>query len=266
MGWLEKKPFYLYINTPMGEISIQAEKIFSLGSFPVTNSLIMGVIVFLGLVLTAFVLRVRLAVLPGKFQSIVEILIEGVMDFMDSILGDRKITERYLPLIGTIFFFILFSNWSGLVPGLSALGIYEISHTTGEEVLVPILRAPSSDLNFTLALGIIAILLVNVLGVVAIGLKSHVGKFFNFSSPVMFFVGILELVSEFVKMISLAFRLFGNVFAGEVLLMVIGMLAPYVLPMPFVAMEIFVGFIQALIFSVLTLVFINMAVQHHDVH
>lgn len=255
----------------MQEISIQAEKIFSIGlpgqgSFPVTNSLIMSVIVLVGLGLVSAIIYRNLKVIPGKFQSMAEIVVEGIMDFMDSILGNRKTTELYLPIVGTIFFFILFSNWSGLVPGLSAVGIYEISHTTNEEVLVPILRAPSSDLNFTLALGIIAILSVNVLGVVAIGLRNHMGKFFNFSSPVMFFVGILEFVSEFVKMISLAFRLFGNVFAGEVLLIVIGMLAPYVLPMPFVLMEIFVGFIQALIFSVLTLVFINMAVEQHEAH
>lgn len=255
----------------MGEISIQAEKIFSLGSFPVTNSLIMGVIVLVGLVFFAVLIRAGIKTIPGKLQSVVEIILESVMDFMDTILGDRHNTERYLPLVGTIFFFILFSNWSGLIPGLSAVGIYEISHRTGEEVLVPILRAPSSDLNFTLALGIISIVMVNVLGAAAIGLGPHLGKFFNFSSPVMFFIGILEFVSEFIKMVSLAFRLFGNVFAGEVLLMVIGMLAPYVIPMPFIMMEIFVGFIQALIFSVLTLVFINMAIvdhaaDHHDAH
>lgn len=247
----------------MSEISIQAEKIFSIGGFPVTNSLIMSVLVLLGLGLVVFSIGRKYSIVPNKIQSVAEIVLEGIMDFMDSILGDRHITEQYLPLVGTIFFFILFSNWSGLIPGLSALGINEVSQVTGEEVFVPVLRAPSSDLNFTLALGIIAILSVNVLGVAAIGIKSHMGKFFNFSSPVMFFVGILEFVSEFVKMVSLAFRLFGNVFAGEVLLMVIGMLAPYVLPMPFVLMEVFVGFIQALIFSVLTLVFINMAVEHH---
>ena len=248
----------------MQEISIQAEKIFSIGSFPVTNSLIMSVIVFVGLGLVAAIVGKNYSTIPGKLQSMAELVLEGIMDFMDSILGDRHITEQYLPLVGTIFFFVLFSNWSGLIPGLGAIGITETSIETGRQIFVPLLRAPSSDLNFTLALGIIAILSVNVLGVAAIGLKNHMGKFFNFSSPVMFFVGILEFVSEFVKMISLAFRLFGNVFAGEVLLMVIGMLAPYILPVPFVLMEVFVGFIQALIFSVLTLVFINMATVHSE--
>ena len=249
----------------MPEISIQAEKILTLGSFPVTNSLIMSVVVLVGLVVVSAIVYFKLKIIPGKLQSIAEMILEGVMDFMDTILHNRKTTELYLPLIGTIFFFILFSNWSGLIPGLSALGINEISET-GKEMFVPILRAPSSDLNFTLALGIISIVMVNVLGVSVIGLGAHLKKFFNFSGPIEFFVGILELISEFVKMISLAFRLFGNVFAGEVLLTVIAILAPYILPLPFLLMEIFVGFIQALIFSVLTLVFIGMAVEEHHAH
>jgi F-type H+-transporting ATPase subunit a len=249
----------------MSEISIQAEKIFSIGNFPVTNSLILSVIVLVVLGLFVTILSRHYRLVPGFVQSGVEMILEVIMDFMDSILGHREMTEKYLPLVGTIFFFVLFSNWSGLIPGLSALEIKEISEA-GHEIAVPILRAPSSDLNFTLALGIISVIMVNVLGVAAIGLSNHLGKFFNFSDPIMFFVGILELISEFVKMISLAFRLFGNVFAGEVLLMVVGSLAPYVIPMPFVLMEIFVGFIQALIFSVLTLVFINMATEVHGSH
>ncbi|MBI3633372.1 MAG: F0F1 ATP synthase subunit A [Candidatus Vogelbacteria bacterium] len=249
----------------MEEISIAAEKIFSIGNFPVTNSLILSVLVLAILSLASFVLFKNIKTIPGKIQSIVEMVLEGIMNFMDTILGHREITEKYLPIVGTIFFFVLFSNWSGLFPGLGALGLSGFNEA-GKETFVPLLRAPSSDLNFTLALGIIAILSVNVLGVAAIGVRHHLGKFFNFESPVMFFVGILELISEFVKMISLAFRLFGNVFAGEVLLLVIGMLSPYVLPLPFLLMEIFVGFIQALIFSVLTLVFINMAVEHSPAH
>ncbi|MBI3632375.1 MAG: F0F1 ATP synthase subunit A [Candidatus Vogelbacteria bacterium] len=249
----------------MEEISIAAEKIFSIGNFPVTNSLILSVLVLIILGIVSYVISRSLTTIPGKIQSIVEMLLEGIMDFMDTILGRREVTEKYLPIIGTIFFFVLFSNWSGLFPGLSALGVSG-TNEAGKETFVPLLRAPSSDLNFTLALGIISILSVNVLGVTAIGLRHHLGKFFNFESPIMFFVGILELISEFVKMISLAFRLFGNVFAGEVLLLVIGMLSPYVIPLPFLAMEIFVGFIQALIFSVLTLVFINMAVEHSSAH
>lgn len=134
-------------------------------------------------------------------------------------------------------------------------------HTT----FVPYLRAGTADLNTTLALGMISIFMTQVFGVQYLGLK-YFSKFFNFSSPIMFFVGILELISEFAKIISFAFRLFGNIFAGEVLLVVISFLVGLLLPIPFYGLEIFVGLIQALVFSMLTNVFFNMATQSHDDH
>jgi F-type H+-transporting ATPase subunit a len=127
---------------------------------------------------------------------------------------------------------------------------------------VPFLRSAGSDLNVTLALGIVAMTLVNVSGVNALGVWIHVRKFFTFKNPIDFFVGILELLSEFAKIISFSFRLFGNVFAGEVLLVIVGSLAPYVAPVPFLLLEVFVGFIQALVFAMLTMVFISIAVAH----
>ncbi|MEN8252914.1 MAG: F0F1 ATP synthase subunit A [Patescibacteria group bacterium] len=130
---------------------------------------------------------------------------------------------------------------------------------------VPYFRAGTADLNTTLALGIISIVLTQYFGLKHLGL-SYLKKYFNFSNPIMFFVGILELISEFAKIISFAFRLFGNVFAGEVLLAVISFLVGIILPMPFYGLEIFVGFIQALVFAMLSLVFFNMATQSHDNH
>lgn len=146
----------------------------------------------------------------------------------------------------------------------------ETTHATGHEeashsTFVPILRPGTADLNTTLALGIISVALTQVFGVSALGL-AYFKKFINFSSPIMFFVGILEIISEFAKIISFAFRLFGNIFAGEVLLVVISFLVPVIVPMPFYGLEIFVGFIQALVFSLLSLVFFNMATQSHDEH
>lgn len=136
-------------------------------------------------------------------------------------------------------------------------------------VFVPFFRAGTADLNTTLALGIISVILIQVFGVKFLGLK-YFTKFFNFSSPIMFVVGLLELVSEFAKIMSFAFRLFGNIFAGEVLLVVIAGISPLLLkpitPMPFYGLELFVGFIQALVFSMLSLVFFNMATQGHDDH
>lgn len=130
---------------------------------------------------------------------------------------------------------------------------------------IPVLRPGSADLNTTLALAMFSIALTQFFGIKYLSL-GYFKKFINFSNPIMFFVGILELVSEFAKIISFAFRLFGNIFAGEVLLVVMAFLAPLVVPMPFYGLELFVGFIQALVFSMLSLVFFNMATHSHDEH
>jgi F-type H+-transporting ATPase subunit a len=242
-------------------ISLKAEEIFGLGGFPVTNSLILSAIVLALLGGTAIAARNRLKKrVPGLFQSVFELFMESLLDLMDTIYGERAKSERYFPIIGTIFLFVLFSNWFGLLPLVGSLVVHLPEGTT------PLLRAPSADLNFTLALAIVTVLTINVLGAAAIGVGKHLGKFLNFKGPIDFFIGLIELVSEAAKMVSFSFRLFGNVFAGEVLLIIIGYLAPYVVPIPFLFLEIFVGFVQALIFSMLAIVFIAIAVVDHGAH
>ncbi len=143
----------------------------------------------------------------------------------------------------------------------------EITEDSGDEhgEFVPLFRAGTADLNTTIALALVSIFMVQVFGVQTLHL-SYFKKFFDFSNPINAYVGILELISEFAKIISFAFRLFGNIFAGEVLLTVIGFLVPIIAPMPFYGLELFVGFIQALVFAMLTLVFFNMATQGHSEH
>ncbi len=128
---------------------------------------------------------------------------------------------------------------------------------------VPLLRAATADLNMTVGLAIFAVFAIQYFGFSILGFH-YSTKFFNFSDPIMFFLGILELMSEISKIISFAFRLFGNIFAGEVLLAVLAFLMPFVVPLPFLLMELFVGFIQALVFSMLTAVFLNVAVSHGE--
>lgn len=241
----------------MVHISIKAEELFHIGTLPITNTLLMSGLVFLFLCVMCFLLRKKIAMVPGMAQSIAELALEGILGLMDSVLGSREKSERYLPLIATIFVFILFSNWFGLLPGVGSLVLQE------EHGVAPLLRSPASDLNFTLALALLAVLIINILAVVAIGIRSHAKKFFNFSSPIDFFLGILELISEFAKIVSFSFRLFGNVFAGEVLLMIVAFLVPYVIPLPFLFLEVFVGFIQAFVFAMLALVFVAIATTEH---
>src|SRR3989344_496350 len=247
----------------MAEISIKAETLFHLGVFNFTNSYLLSLIVMGIFVSLTIWLKDKLALIPGKMQSILELLTEQILQLMDTILGSRFLSEKYFPIVATIFLFVMLSNWMGLLPGTGSLGLtHEIyKHGETEHVLIPLLRAPTSDLNFTIALAIIAVFSVNLLGAMAVGMRTHAGKFFNFKNPIYTFVGLLELVSEFVKIISFSFRLFGNVFAGEVLLIIIGFLGPYFLPLPFLFLEVFVGFIQAFIFAMLTLVFIGMSVS-----
>ena len=196
---------------------------------------------------------------PSRLQSMIEFMIENIFNFIESITGKVK-ANLYFPLIATLFFFILISNWIGLLPGMGTIGTHAIIH--GESVFVPYFRAPTADLNTTLALAIITMVMVQIYGFRFLGF-GYLKKFFDFKGPINFFVGILELLSEFSKVISFAFRLFGNVIAGEILLLVMAFLLPYFGPTPFIGLEIFVGFIQALVFMMLTTVFCNMATIGH---
>ncbi len=241
-------------------ISIKAEPIFELGGLIVTNSLLLSWITALLLVIIAIVIWHSIKRVPGTLQGLVEIVLEKTLEFMDSLIGSRRQSEKYLPIVMTIFVFVLTANWLGLVPGVGAIEFHEHGHA------IPLLRAPTADLNFTIALAVISLIFINMAGLIALGWKRYSGRFFNFSSPIMSFVGILELVSEFVKIVSFSFRLFGNVFAGEVLLIIIGFLVPYLIPLPFLLMEFFVGIVQAFIFAILTLVFISLAVSHEESH
>jgi len=242
------------------EISLAAEEIFKIAGLPVTNTLIlawivMGVLIFLGTSATY-----KLSPVPGRMQNFMEAVIDASYNFVKSIIGSDKDTERVYPFILTFFVFILVSNWLGLIPGVGTVGT-EVEHS-GHNVFLPFLRAPASDLNTTLAFAVISVTITNVFGIAAVGFFKHFGKFISFKSPVHFFVGILESIAEVAKIISFSFRLFGNVFAGEVLLVVIASLIPYIAPLPFLGLEIFVGFIQALVFSMLTLIFIKVAISN----
>jgi len=242
----------------MPEISIKAEQIFSIGFFTVTNAYLLSLITLGVLVSGALVLKSRLALVPGKIQGFLELLFEEVLKLMDSVLGERALSLKYFPVVTTVFLFIWISNWLGLLPGV---GSVLISH---EASTVPLFRAPAADLNFTIALASIVMIGVQFFGTTALGFKKYFSKFFTLKNPILSFAGLLEFISEFVKIISFSFRLFGNIFAGEVLLTIVGFLAPYFVPLPFLFMEFFVGFIQAFIFAMLSIVFIAMAVTGHE--
>lgn len=244
-------------------ISLAAEPIFHIGTFPVTNTLIASWVAIALLVIGGLVLGSRMRDVPKGFQNLVEALVEGMLNLMDGITGSREETKKFFPLIATLFLFILLANWLGLVPGFGTIGLREMHE--GKDIVVPFLRSANSDLNMTLGLAVVSVLAIQIFGIMMIGAVKYSKRFFNFKNPILTFVGIIELISEVAKLLSFSFRLFGNVFAGEVLLVVVSSLIPYVVPLPFYFLETFVGFIQAMVFAMLTLVFLKVAtVESHE--
>ncbi|HEY4496289.1 MAG TPA: F0F1 ATP synthase subunit A [Candidatus Paceibacterota bacterium] len=243
----------------MTPISIKAEIITNIDGFPITNTLLASWLAMLLLIALAFIFSKTLKEIPGKFQNAVEMIVEAVLDFISTIAGSREIAIRFFPVIATIFLFVLTANWMGILPGFGSIGLFQ-AHGNETE-FIPLLRSANADLAMTLALALIVVVMSQIVGIISIGAKHHFGKFISFKSPVAFFVGALETVSEFAKILSFSFRLFGNVFAGEVLLIIIAFLVPYIIPAPFLALELFVGLIQALIFAVLAMIFLSSATQ-----
>lgn len=243
------------------EISIAAEKYFEWLGFPVTNTVVTTLFAVALIIGSLALLSRRLQMVPRGFQNVVETILEAFMNLATDIMGDRETGRQFFPLAMTIFFFILISNWMGLLPGMGTVG-WSAVHD-GHPTIIPFIRSASADLNMTIALSIVSVFTIQFAGIAALGLRGYAAKFFvsPLHKPYVLgtVMGLLEMVSEVAKLLSFSFRLFGNVFAGEVLLTVMLHLVPYLVPLPFLFLEIFVGFIQAAVFAMLTLVFIKMA-------
>lgn len=239
-------------------ISIAAQEVFSINGFPMTNAMLTGAV---GIVLMLAVLfYVGGRVKRGKynrFVGLVQWVFEGLLKSVDDIIPDRRLGRKIAPLAITIFFFVLFSYWLSVIPGLESITWHG----------VPLLRSLAADLNFTLALALITVVTVQIYAIRHLGVLGNGHRYFRnpFKDPIGSFEGVLELIGELSRGTALALRLFGNAFAGEVLLIVIAVLTSYaasvVLPF-FMGFELFIGFIQAYVFFVLTLIFTSLAVSH----
>lgn len=234
------------------------EPLFYIGSFPFTNTVVNTLIVDTGLVAGVVALNKGLRSIPGYFQNIVEMVIEGFYETTETISG--KNAAQIFPYFMSFFLFILLANWSGLIPGVGTIGLNEM--VDGKKELIPLVRNATSDLNVTLGLALISLVATHMLSIKAVGIKEYLSRYFSLN-PILLFVGILEIVSEFTKIISLSFRLFGNIFAGEVVLKTISSLFAFVFPIPFLLLEVIVGLVQALVFSMLTMVFMSVLMTPH---
>ncbi|MEK9165784.1 MAG: F0F1 ATP synthase subunit A [Patescibacteria group bacterium] len=240
----------------MSSISIAAEEVFKIGNFSVTNSLLttwVGIVLII--LLVALAMRGK-KMIPSGGQLILETLYLFFLNLCENVLGEKKTAEKAVPFIASIFIFVFAGNIFEIIPGVGSIGFFE------QEKFTPLFRPGSADLNMTIALALISVIMIQAVGFKTLGI-GYIKKFINFSHPIKFFVGILETISEIAKIISFSFRLFGNIFAGEVLLSVMLMLMPYFVPLPFYGLELFVAVIQAFVFAMLTLVFMKVAMIPH---
>lgn len=237
-------------------VSFASETVFHAGVIPITNSLLNTLLVDSFLVgFTVFISK-KMALIPNRVQNIAEILVETFYNLTESIAEKRA--AKIFPFFMSFFLFILVGNWSGLIPGVGSIGFFE------DHKLIPLLRSSTSDINTTLGLALVSVVATHILSLKTIGLREYLSRYFSFN-PINLFVGLLEIVSEITKLISLSFRLFGNIFAGEVVLVTVSAIFAFIFPLPFMFLEIIVGFVQALVFSMLTMVFMAvLTTSHHE--
>ncbi|MEK7157350.1 MAG: FoF1 ATP synthase subunit a [Patescibacteria group bacterium] len=235
-------------------VVLKAEQLGSVFGFPITNSLLMAWVVMVFLIGGAYFFGRSLKMVPGKLQAGVEWTFEGALAYMTEVLESEVLARRFFPLVASIFLFVAVINEIEFFPGVGSLGLWHASE------FLPILRAPTTDLNFTLALAMIAFFTIEITGIATLGFFKYARKYVNLKSPIGFAVGLIELVSNLGRLVSFSFRLFGNIFAGEVLVLVAIYFMPYVLPAPLMGFEMFIGLVQALVFAMLTLFFIKLAI------
>ncbi len=255
------------------EHSLYAEPVVSIGGMEITNSLFSSWIVVFLLIVFSLAIKLKLSRIPKGIQNVFEIIIEKSLEIFDSVTGSREKSLKFFPFIFAFFAYILLNNWLSMLPGVGSIG--GVAQEGGEKVFVPLFRGGTADLNTTLSLSIIGVVSSHIFGTLAVGAWRHLNKFINIQAlldipkkikkeptviiinPIQVFIGLIEIVSELSKVISLSFRLFGNIFAGEVLLASMSAILAFGLPLPFLLLELFVGVIQALIFAVLVLSYLS---------
>ena len=261
------------------EVTLFSEPVFHIGSFSVTNSLLNSWLAVFLIAIIAVLIGRSIRRVPRGLQNFAEFVVEGALKLADSVTNDRQKTLKIFPVVFSVFLFILVNNWLGLIPGVGSIGFIESAD--GHSVFVPLFRGATADLNTTLALALFTVVASNIFGIVSVGAWNYFNKFVNLKalgqipskitkeptialvSPITFFVGLIEIIGEIAKVASLSFRLFGNIFAGEVLLTSIAVIFAFGLPIPFMFLEIIVGIVQALIFAILTLVYFTIAAESH---
>ncbi len=277
------------------EIKLAPDVLFYIGPLPVTNTLLCTWLTIVVLVLLFYFGTRRRDMVPRGMQNFMEWVIELLLGLAEGVSGKEK-AKKFFPLVAVFFVFIIVSNLLEVIPGVDTVGFIDFTkmqqaHSSGQPVagfllfgdltnqIVPLLRPATTDLNLNFAMALIAVISAQVFGFIALGPKEHLSKYFNvgmlfrsirhfdglgiFQGFIEFFVGLVEIISEIARVISLAFRLFGNIFAGGAVLAVFALILPFVADIAFIPLELFVAFVQALVFSLLTLVYMEIATTGH---
>ncbi len=269
-----------WLSVPRPDPRLPAEAIFHLFGFPITNSIVAAWLTIIVLVGISYAVTRRIKLIPSRLQSAFEFVLGWLLSLCQSVAGERN-GRRFFPVIATIFLFVVVNAWLSLLPGFGSIMV-----TGSEGETVHLLRGANTDINLPLALALVSFVFVEYFGLRSLGFR-YLGKFINvgqffksigqlfrgrlkaglsglFTGFIDIFVGMLEALSELIRIVSFTFRLFGNMTAGEILLLIVAFLVPWVLAVPFYGLELLVGFVQALIFAGLTLVFVTLAVTPHE--
>jgi F-type H+-transporting ATPase subunit a len=270
-------PSWLSVAQPT--VVLPAEVVFHLFGFPITNSIIAAWLTIIVLVVFCYLVSRRMKLIPGRLQALLEFALGSLLNFCQSVAGEKN-GRRFFPVVATIFLFVIFNAWLSLLPGFGSITV----HTAEGEV--PLLRGANTDFNLPFALALASFVFVTYFGFKSLGIHFaskfvNIGKFAGglqqifkgnlkgglgglFTGAIDIFIGLIETLSYFIRIVSFTFRLFGNMTAGEILLLITTFLIPFIFAVPFYGLELIVGFVQALIFGSLTLIFLTMAVASHE--
>lgn len=219
-------------------------------NLPITNTLLVSWMTIAVLFFVSIAASWRVKLVPSTLQNFFEIIVDFVYSTVEGLAGKKA--KIFFPFVLTFFLYILTANWLGLLPGFGTVTLHKET----------LLRAPNSDLNMTLGLAIVSLVITHIFAIRYLGLWHYFARWVSLN-PIFLFVGILEMISEVTKLVSLSFRLFGNIFAGEVALSTVSSIFAFLVPLPFYFLEIIVGFVQAAVFAMLTLVFMVLLSEKH---
>ena len=246
---------------PLPEVHLAPEAVFHVGGFAVTNTLLSAWLTTIVVVLLFGLGSRKAAIIPGRFQGIIEMFLEFLYNYVKGVAGERY-AKTFFPILATIFIFVAFNAWMALLPIYPTVGFMAEGHDT---VTTHLLRSAGTDINMPLSIALVSFLFFEVWGF-KVHRFGYLKEFFRGPNPLETFIGLIEFLSHFIRVISFTFRLFGNMLAGEIVLFMMTFLTVFMVPVLFYALELLVGGVQALIFMGLTLVFAVMAVATHGEH